>query len=86
MEPKTIREKKKNTLHSYRLLIAIAFRYHHYEHFYSQIDVNKLTIVNGKPGNSVNNNCDHFLDVAPLKMYLTCCSNAVKCFFSSVSL
>ena len=50
----------------FRLLIAIAFRYHHYERFYSQIDLTKLTIVNGEPGNSLNK-CINFLDAAPLK-------------------
>ena len=60
MEAKTTRKKN-----SFRLLIAIAFGYHHYEHFDSQIDLNKFTIAKGKPGNSLNKNCVHFLDAAP---------------------
>ena len=60
MEAKTTSKK-----HSCRLLIAVAFRYRHYEHFYSQID---LTIVKGEPGNSLNKKCVYFWDAAPLQM------------------
>ena len=54
--------------HSCRLLIAVAFRYRHYEHFYSQIDLAKLTIVKGEPGNSLNKKFVYFLDASPLQM------------------
>ena len=48
------RKKQQAKKHSFRLLIAIAFRYHHYERFYSQINLSKLAIVKGEPGNTVN--------------------------------
>ena len=49
-------------------MIVIAFRHHHYEYFFSQINLTKLTIVKGEPGKSLNKKCICFLDDAPLKM------------------
>ena len=56
MQTKTTSKK-----HSCRLLIAV-------EHFYSQIDLAKLTIVKGEPGNSLNKKFVYFLDASPLQM------------------
>ena len=67
--PKWSQKQQAKRKHSFRLLIAIAFRYHHYEHFYSKIDLtNRRNIVNAESGNSLNNKCVHFLDANPLKM------------------
>ena len=54
--------------------MAVGFRYHHYECFCSQIDLTKLTIVEGGLGNSLYKKCIHFSDAAPLK-------NQQKCYF-----
>ena len=53
--------------YSFRLLMAIAFRYHHHECFYSQIDLTKLTIAEGGLGNNLNKNRVRFSDTASLK-------------------
>ena len=45
----------------------IAFRYHNYEYFCSQINLTKLTIVKGEPDN-INKKSIYFLDAIPLKM------------------
>ena len=66
--PKWSQKQQAKRKYSFRLLIAIAFRYHHYERFQSKIDLTKLNIVNAEPGNSLNNKCVHLLDATPLKM------------------
>ena len=50
----------------------IAFRYHHYECFCSQIDLTKLTVVDGGLGNSLNKKCVYFSDGASLKNQQKC--------------
>ena len=64
MEAKTTTKK-----HSFRLLMAMVFVYHHYECFGSQIELTNLTIVKGEPDNSQNKNA-RFLNAVPLKMYI----------------
>ena len=70
------RQKQQAKKHSFRLLIATAFRYHHYECFCSQIHLTKLTVVKGEPGNHLDKRCVPFLDAAPLKM-----QRKAGCFF-----
>ena len=53
--------------HLFRLLMAIVFRYYHYECFSSLINLTKLTFVEGGLGNSLNKNCVRFSDTASLK-------------------
>ena len=48
--------------------MTIAFRYHHYKRFRSQIDLTKLTIVEGGLGNSLNKKNMSLL----LKMLIFC--------------
>ena len=62
MEAKTTIKK-----YSFRLLMAIAFKYHHYECFGSQIELTELTIVKGKTGNSLNKNVSVFWTFSLLK-------------------
>ena len=68
--------------------MAIAFRYHHYECFCSQIELTNLTIVKGGLGNSLNKKSVCFSEAAPLKMQYKCYifsikihKNFIKCIF-----
>ena len=66
------KQKQEPKKHSFRLLMTIPFRYHHYECFLSQIVLTKLNIVKGGVDNSLNKKCICLLDAAPLIMQQKC--------------